>query len=58
MNFSELQGRITNSENLHTEFKECPVHPDDLAASLVALAPGDDAYVKMGINHSHGKLLS
>jgi hypothetical protein len=41
MNLSELHERIARWENLHTEFKEWPVHPDDLAASFVAFANTD-----------------
>ena len=42
MNLEQLQQRIAKWENLHTEFKEWPVHADklrpsdSLAASLVA----------------------
>ena len=38
MNLTELKERITHWEDLHTEFKEKLVHPDDIAASLVAFA--------------------
>jgi len=36
MDFAELQARIARWENLHTEFKEGLIRPDDLAAGLVA----------------------
>jgi len=36
MNISELKERIARWEDLHTEFKQWPVHPDDLASSIVA----------------------
>jgi len=36
MNISELKERIARWEDLHTEFKQWRVHPDDLASSIVA----------------------
>jgi ATP-dependent DNA helicase RecG len=50
MNLSELQARIARWEDLHTEFKEWPVHPDDLAASLVAFANTDGGQLILGVN--------
>jgi ATP-dependent DNA helicase RecG len=49
MNVSELRERIALWENLHTEFKEWPVHPDDLAASLVAFANTDGGELILGV---------
>jgi ATP-dependent DNA helicase RecG len=49
MNLSELHERIARWENLHTEFKEGPVHPDDLAASLVAFANTDGGQLIFGV---------
>jgi ATP-dependent DNA helicase RecG len=52
MNLAELQERIKRWENLHTEFKEWPVHPDDLAASLVAFANTDGGQLILGVSES------
>jgi len=49
MNLTELQERITRWEDLHTEFKEWPVHPDDLAASLVAFANSEGGQLILGV---------
>lgn len=49
MNLSELRERIARWENLHTEFKEWPVQPDDLAASLVAFANTDGGQLILGV---------
>jgi ATP-dependent DNA helicase RecG len=46
---SELHERIAREEDLHTEFKEWPVHPDDLAASLVAFANTDGGQLIIGV---------
>jgi ATP-dependent DNA helicase RecG len=49
MNLSELHERIARWENLHTEFKEWPVHPDDLAASFLAFATTDGRQLVLGV---------
>jgi ATP-dependent DNA helicase RecG len=49
MDLSELHERIGAWENLHTEFKMWPVHPDDLAATLVALANTDGGDLILGV---------
>jgi len=49
MNLAELQERIARWEDLHTEFKEWPVHPDDLAASVVAFANTDGGQLILGV---------
>jgi len=49
MNLLELQERIAKWENLHTEFKEWPVRPDDLAASLVGFANTDGGQLILGV---------
>jgi hypothetical protein len=36
MDLAALQQRIARGEDLHTELKEWPIHPDSLAAALVA----------------------
>lgn len=52
MNLAELEERISRWEDLHTEFKEWPVHPDDLAASLVAFANTDGGQLILGVSES------
>ncbi len=52
MNLVELGERIARWEGLHTEFKEWPVHPDDLAASLVAFANTDGGQLILGVSES------
>jgi ATP-dependent DNA helicase RecG len=49
MELDELKERILRWENLHTEFKEWPVHPDDLAAGIVAFANTDGGQLIHGI---------
>ena len=50
MNPDELQQRIAHWQNLHTEFKEWPVHPDAVAASLVAFANTDGGQLILGVS--------
>ncbi len=50
MNYSDLLERIARWEDLHTEFKERLVHPDDVAPSLVALANTDGGQYIVGIS--------
>jgi len=52
MNLSELHERIARREDLHTEFKEWPVHPDDVAASFVAFANTDGGQLTLGVTDS------
>ena len=52
MNASELMERIAHWEDLHTEFKERPVHPDDMAASLVAFANTDGGQLILGVREN------
>lgn len=49
MTLSELFERIHRGENLHTEFKEADVHPDDIAAELVAFANTDGGQLIFGV---------
>ena len=49
MNWQELQQRIETWEDLHTEFKEWPVRPVELAATLVAFANTDGGQLILGI---------
>lgn len=52
MNILELQERIAQWEDLHTEFKDWPVQPDDLAASLVAFANTDGGQLILGVTNN------
>jgi ATP-dependent DNA helicase RecG len=49
----ELIRRIEKWEDFHTEFKEWPIHNDDLAASLVAFANTDSGQLILGVNKNH-----
>ena len=49
MDLLELHQRIETWEDLHTEFKEWPVPPDDLSASLVAFANTDGGQLILGV---------
>ena len=50
MDLAELRTRIDRWENLHTEFKVWPVHPDNLAAGLVAFANTDGGEFILGVS--------
>ena len=50
MNLNELRQRIARWEDLHTEFKEWPVHNDDLAAALTAFANTDGGQLILGVD--------
>ena len=52
MDLAELRARIERWEDLHTEFKQWPVHPDDLAASLVAFANTDGGQLILGVSET------
>ncbi len=49
MNQEQLRRRIAKGEDLHTEFKEKPIRPDDLAAELVAFANTDGGWLIFGV---------
>ena len=49
MDWLELQQRIEKWEDLHTEFKQGSIEPDDLAASLVAFANTDGGQIMFGV---------
>lgn len=50
MNLEELKKHLKRGENLHTEFKLWPVHPDDLASSIIAFANTDGGQIILGVN--------
>lgn len=50
MNLEMLKDRLKGGENLHTEFKIWPVHPDDLASSIVAFANTDGGQIILGVD--------
>jgi len=50
VDLSELKERIARWEDLHTEFKQWPVQPDDLAAGLVAFANTDGGQLVLGVS--------
>lgn len=52
MDLLELQQRIAKWEDLHTEFKDWPVHEDDLSASLVAFANTDGGQLILGVTNN------
>lgn len=49
MNWQELQQRITQGEDLHTEFKEWPLRPQDIAAAFVAFANTNGGQLILGV---------
>ncbi|MCI0699146.1 putative DNA binding domain-containing protein [candidate division KSB1 bacterium] len=52
MNLTELKTRLDAGENLHTELKQWPVHPDDLAAAIVALTNTDGGQIFVGVDNN------
>lgn len=52
MNFIQLVTRLGRGENLHTEFKEWPIHSDNLASSIVAFANADGGQLFLGVDDS------
>jgi len=56
MGLTELNQRIGAGENYHSEFKEKPPRPDDLAAEIVAFANSDGGEIFLGVD-DHGKLV-
>lgn len=53
MQLAELIQRIQIWENLHTEFKETEIHPDDLAAALTAFANTEGGQLIFGVDKNH-----
>jgi len=50
MEWLNLEERILKGESLHTEFKQGPIHRDDLAAELVAFANTDGGWLIFGVS--------
>jgi ATP-dependent DNA helicase RecG len=50
MEWWELQQRIAQWEDLHTEFKEESIHPDGIAAALVSFANTDGGQFIIGVS--------
>ncbi len=49
MNLIDLQKRIADGENLHTELKEWPINPTSLAETLTAFANTDGGQLLVGV---------
>src|SRR5215510_10939510 len=56
MTSTELGALLARGENLHTEIKQWPVHPDDLAAAITAFANTDGGRVVLGVD-DHGQVI-
>jgi ATP-dependent DNA helicase RecG len=56
MDLAQLQARVRRGEDLHTEFKEWPIHADDLANSLIAFANTDGGQLILGVTDD-GRML-
>ncbi len=54
MDPAELDTRIGCGEDLHTEFKEWPIHRDKLAATLVAFANAEGGVLLLGVDDNGG----
>lgn len=50
MNLTDLKQRLARWEDLHTEFKQWPIQPDDLAVALVAFANTDGGQLILGVD--------
>ncbi|MGH9835916.1 MAG: RNA-binding domain-containing protein [Blastocatellia bacterium] len=50
MNLAELTICLQKGETLHAEFKQWPLHPDELAAAIVAFANTDGGQILLGVN--------
>src|SRR5262252_781491 len=49
MTSTGLNTLLARGESLHTEFKQWPVHPDDLAAAITAFANTDGGSILLGV---------
>ncbi|MBI4605461.1 MAG: ATP-binding protein, partial [Planctomycetes bacterium] len=56
MKAGELEARVRGGENLTTEFKAAAIHPDQLAASIVAFANTSGGAIVFGIEDD-GKIV-
>ena len=56
MNLVGLHTHLKKGEGLHSEFKEWPIHPDDLASSIIAFANTDGGQIVLGVDDS-GKIV-
>ncbi len=56
MDFTELNNLLTQGETLHTEFKQWPLHPDDLASAITAFANTDGGRILLGVD-DQGKII-
>lgn len=52
MNLDELLERVTQWEDIHTEFKEWPINPVSCAESLVAFANTNGGQLVIGVSNS------
>jgi len=50
MDLAELTTCLQKGESLHTEFKQWPLHPDDLAVAIVAFANTDGGRILLGVD--------
>jgi ATP-dependent DNA helicase RecG len=55
MDFTELNSLLTQGETLHIEFKQWPLHPDDLASAITAFANTDGGRILLGVD-DQGKI--
>jgi len=51
VNSEELEQRVANWENLHTEFKLEAIHPDDLSAAFVGFANAAGGELIIGVSN-------
>ena len=57
MNEAELRERIRRWEDLHTELKGSLIHPDKLAAELVAFANTDGGQLIIGVDEAERRIV-
>jgi len=56
MRTQDFSTLLAQGENLHVEFKQWPVQPDDLAAAIVAFANTDGGQLILGVD-DHGQVI-
>jgi ATP-dependent DNA helicase RecG len=49
MTSTDLNTLLARGESLHTEFKQWPIHPGDLAAAITAFANTDGGSILLGV---------